>query len=296
MNNIKQAGLKGISFDEIKQLMESDSIYDDIIISDKFTPKPPFDMFPARIEGVLFAFCMQGDAYIHLGLDSYTINRGECLVIFPEQLIQAEKVSDDFNGLIFIFSMTYLSQLRIDIQRLLPLFVSVKNNPICQLSEEEGIALVDYFMMIKKKMKLKNHPDQLKIIQNILEAVFLEIGYIYRRNQGKRIKLSTRKEVLFNQFIHELTIHYKEERSVSYYANKLCITSKYLSSLVKEISDKTPAELIINCVMFESKTLLKSTDMSIQQVSDLLNFPNQSFFGKYFKRYAGISPSQYKQS
>jgi len=96
--------------------------------------------------------------------------------------------------------------------------------------------------------------------------------------------------------MHELTTHYKEERSVSFYADKLCISSKYLSSLVKEVSDKNPVEWITQCVIFESKTLLKSTDMSIQQISDLLNFPNQSFFGKYFKRYCGMSPLQYKQS
>ena len=293
---MKQTAPKGISFDEIKQLLESDFIYDDIIISDKFPAQTPFDLFPTRIEGVMFAFCMQGSVSIHIGHDEYKVNKNDCLIIFPEQIVSVDQISEDFKGLLFVFSITYLNQLRMDIKRLIPLFVSVKDNPVCQLNENEGIALVEYFAMLKKKINLTNHPDQLKIIQNILEALFLEIGYIYYKNREEGKKLSSRKETIFNQFMHELTTHYKEERSVSFYADKLCISSKYLSSLVKEVSDKTPVEMITQCVIFESKTLLKSTNMSIQQISDLLNFPNQSFFGKYFKRYCGMSPLQYKQS
>ncbi|KAA6344491.1 Arabinose operon regulatory protein [termite gut metagenome] len=71
---------------------------------------------------------------------------------------------------------------------------------------------------------------------------------------------------------------------MEFYANKLCITPKHLSKVIKESSDRSAIEWIDSYVMLEAKALLKSTNMTIQQISDELNFPSQTFFGKYFKR------------
>jgi len=81
---------------------------------------------------------------------------------------------------------------------------------------------------------------------------------------------------------------------VGFYARQLCITPKYLTTLIKRISGKSVSEWIDNYVILEAKTLLKYSNMSVQEIAYYLNFPNQSFFGSYFKRNAGMSPSQYK--
>jgi AraC-like DNA-binding protein len=88
--------------------------------------------------------------------------------------------------------------------------------------------------------------------------------------------------------------HYKRERKVGFYAEKLCITSKHLSQVVKEVSGRTASEIIEDYVITEIKALLISTNMTIQQISDYLNFPSQSVFGKYVKRITGVSPKRYK--
>jgi len=88
--------------------------------------------------------------------------------------------------------------------------------------------------------------------------------------------------------------HYKEERSLEFYADKLCLTCKYISKVIKETSGKTANDIIDEHVALEVKALLKSTNMTIDQISETLNFPSQSFFGKYFKRITGISPKEYK--
>jgi len=90
-------------------------------------------------------------------------------------------------------------------------------------------------------------------------------------------------------------MYYKKERSVSFYAGKLYVTPKYLSSLVKAVSGKTAGEWIAEIVVLESKVLLKSSSKSIQEISVELNFANQSFFGKYFKQHTGMSPYAYKK-
>ena len=94
----------------------------------------------------------------------------------------------------------------------------------------------------------------------------------------------------------EVADNYKKERSVSFYANKLCLTPKHLSGVVKEVSGKTAGEWIDRLVILEARAMLKTTEMSIQQIAEHLNFANQSFFGKYFKHYVGISPKEYRRS
>ena len=88
--------------------------------------------------------------------------------------------------------------------------------------------------------------------------------------------------------------HYKEQRAVGFYARELCITPKYLTTVIKRVSGRSASEWIDSYVILEAKTLLKYSDMSIQEIAYYLNFPNQSFFGSYFKRNAGLSPSRYK--
>ena len=87
----------------------------------------------------------------------------------------------------------------------------------------------------------------------------------------------------------------KQERSVNYYAKELFLTPKHLSSVVKEVSGKTAGEWIDNFVLFEAKSLLRSSQKNIQEIADELNFANQSFFGKYFKHYTGMSPKEYRR-
>lgn len=89
--------------------------------------------------------------------------------------------------------------------------------------------------------------------------------------------------------------HYKTERSVNFYANKLFLTAKYLSKVVQENSGKTATNWIDDYVILEAKALLNSSKLTIQQISDELNFPSQSFFGKYFKRKVGMSPKEYRK-
>lgn len=96
-------------------------------------------------------------------------------------------------------------------------------------------------------------------------------------------------------FLKQLQTHHKQERKLEFYADKLCLSAKYLSQTIKNSSGKTAGEWIDEYVMLEAKALLKSTNMTIQQISDELNFPSQSFFGKFFKRLAGLSPKAYRE-
>lgn len=142
---------------------------------------------------------------------------------------------------------------------------------------------------------MKEHVYRKEVMQSLLLALFYDICNIFRRHQpidgGKR----SRKEELFGLFMRVVMENYKQERSVGFYADKLCVTAKYLSLVVKDVSGKSAGDWIDEYVILEAKALLKSSNMTIQEIADVLNFANQSFFGKYFKHHTGVSPKEYRK-
>ncbi|WP_368125576.1 helix-turn-helix domain-containing protein, partial [Bacteroides stercoris] len=145
------------------------------------------------------------------------------------------------------------------------------------------------------KVKLKDNPYRKEITQGLLMALCYEIYDIYQGHAVKERTPKSRKEDLFERFIRYVYEFYKEERSVSFYADKMFLTPKHLSTVVKEVSGKTAGDWIDSLVILEAKAMLKSSEQSIQEIADELHFANQSFFGKYFKHHTGFSPKEYRK-
>ena len=99
----------------------------------------------------------------------------------------------------------------------------------------------------------------------------------------------------FQQFLKLMFKHSREEHSVSFYAGKMCITPQYLSAVLKELTGKTTNNWIDHSLILDAKILLKTPNMTVQQVSDMLNFSNQSTFGKFFKKHTGQSPAEFRK-
>ena len=95
-------------------------------------------------------------------------------------------------------------------------------------------------------------------------------------------------------FMQLLKEHYVSERNIGFYADKLCLSPKYLSQMVLAASGRHVKDWVRDYVILEAKALLRSRQYTVSQVSDMLNFPNQSFFGVYFKKAVGCSPSAYQ--
>ncbi|MDE6371203.1 MAG: helix-turn-helix domain-containing protein, partial [Duncaniella sp.] len=106
----------------------------------------------------------------------------------------------------------------------------------------------------------------------------------------------SRREELLTRFIELLETNFSSQRTVKFYADRLCVTPKHLSAVVKESSGKTASDWIDQRVILEAKQLLRSTGMNVQEISAALNFANQSFFGKYFKHLTGMSPRDYRSN
>ena len=267
------------------------TIDDDVILVDKPIVASTFQ-YPFRMDVTACFVCFRGKSEGFINLKPYTAN-SPCLVTFlPGHIVEFKSVTDDFTGLFIIFSSKFTENLVENASERLPLFLSVRDNPVIPLDEETLKRLTEYFDALKRLAQATDHPYRLEVVR-YLTLAFLYGASIdfYKITDNRKM---THQEMLVEKFLNLVRTHHKKQRELKFYAEKMMITPKYLSKVIRETSGRPANDWIDDHVALEAKALLKSTNMTIQQISDELNFPSQSFFGKYFKRVTGISPSEYK--
>jgi YesN/AraC family two-component response regulator len=267
-------------------------IDDDFIMVDSIHSVPLFD-FPYKAESTIVTICLAGTVKGTINLKDCSFSKNDFVVLLPGQIIQYTHISDDFSSLIAIMSKRFTDNLSLSIKDSALIFHHLKENPVISLNSEELSIMLEYYSILRKMTKMKQNPHRMEIIKLLAQAFFYATTDFYQYRQSETIQKS-RKEQLFDTFYDTLLIHYKESREVIFYANKLCITPKYFSVIIKEVTGKSAYEWINDYVILEAKSSLKITNKSIQEISNDLGFPNQSFFGKYFKHHTGVSPKEYR--
>ena len=279
-----------ILFDEWKKPQGFSSIENDIILFERhhidFVLNRPF-----KLDVVIVLACLRGTLKGSVNMKSYTSQSPCCILVQPNQILQQEYVSEDFDGLFIVFSQRFANILLSQIEDKFPLFFSSINNTVMPLESEHLNALKTYYRMMKKVIAAIQNPYRLEIAKHLTMSFFYSFGSWFRdlpeQDQSKQ-------GMIVRKFLKLVQTHCKEERGLNFYADKLCITPKHLSKVIKENSNMSAAAWIDNSVVLEAQAMLKSTNMTIQQIGDELNFPSQSFFGKFFKRVTGMSPKEYK--
>jgi AraC-like DNA-binding protein len=272
--------------------VEFHSIDQDIILLEKPIIFSTFE-YPFKVDVTAVIICLKGstEGYVN---QKYYKTEGPCLcTIISGQIMEYKSVSDDFEGLFIVMSSKFTDSLMPNAAERLPLFTSVRDNPITPLKGELAEGMIQYFDMIKRIIQKQDHPYRLEVVRYLTLAFFY--GACVEFHPFVDSKEKSHNEVLTNKFLNLVQLHHKQERGLEFYAEKLGLTPKHLSKVVKATGDKSANDLIDERVALEAKALLKSTNMTIQQISDELNFPSQSFFGKYFKRITGMSPKEYKR-
>ena len=152
-----------------------------------------------------------------------------------------------------------------------------------------------FFQMLKHIIISESNKFRYETAKHLTLAFFYGASSMYS-NKNKIDNLGKdRHDNLTDEFLNLVKKNYKQQRAMQFYADKLCISPKYLSSIIKSKTGVAANEWIDRHVILEAKALLKSTNMTISQISDYLEFPSQSFYGKYFKRVTGISPREYQK-
>jgi AraC-like DNA-binding protein len=272
-----------------------DSVDGDIFIFDDVSKIPLFD-YPTKMNVAIATLCLSGTVEIIVNLKRHDFSAPGLAIILPDQILQySRSVSEDFSALFVVMSKEFIESLLLTPQESLPVFFYLQNTPCTALTPGESELLLTYYSLLRTTIRAETTAYTKEIVRNLVRAFFYGIVMIFQRHEPPQKLHMHRKEKIFEQFSQLLRERCKERRSVSFYADKLCLTPKHLSSMVKEVSQKTAGEWIDESVILEAKVMLKSSSMSIQQVSDALSFPNQSFFGRYFKQHVGVSPREYRK-
>jgi AraC-like DNA-binding protein len=249
---------------------------------------------PVKLDAVVCIICIKGQMEGTINLKKFTAKAPCLFIVVADQILQCDYFSDDFSGLSIIMSKSFLEDAFVDIQVSMPLFRFVVDNPWVQLNEDELKSMIEYFFLLQRTIRGKENPNLSLTLKHLTLGFFYGTGYRFYAVPYESKK--TKKDILVEKFLTIVKENYRKERMIEFYSDKLFLTPKHLSRVIKERSGKSSGEWIEDHVMLEAKALLKSTDKTIQQISDELNFPSQSFFGKYFKRRAGISPKEYRKS
>ena len=238
--------------------------------------------------------CTGGRKELQINFADYTLTPGSLTFIYPNSMWRPLATSSDFEAHYFSIQGTSAKEWNafIDLDTVFSLSSYIAKHPHTQLSLDETLVMTQYLNLLKSRYEAN---AQAIIIRFILSAFTLELNRIFTaREKSDRSKISRQEDILW-KFLTLLKQYHKEERTVNFYADKMCISPKHLSSVIKQMSHKTAHEIIADFVTMTAKRLLKTTTMSIQEISDELNFANQSFFGKFFKQNTGQSPSAYRR-
>lgn len=238
--------------------------------------------------------CTGGRKELQINFADYTLTPGSLAFIYPNSMWRPLATSSDFEAHYFSIQGTSAKEWNafIDLDTVFSLSSYIAKHPHTQLSLDETQVMTQYLNLLKSRYEAN---AQAIIIRFILSAFTLELNRIFTaREKSDRSKISRQEDILW-KFLTLLKRYHKEERTVNFYADKMCISPKHLSSVIKQMSHKTAHEIIADFVTMTAKRLLKTTTMSIQEISDELNFANQSFFGKFFKQNTGQSPSAYRR-
>ena len=250
---------------------------------------------PQRLNFILMALCRKGKATYSIDTREQTVLPGDLFFISERHIIDNFEASDDFDCLCIMLSTQFYHGFVQNVKNVSSLLLFSMNNPVVSLTKQEIQTYENFFMVIRENIADENHHYRKELVQALLLAMFYDMsGVIYRIEQSSAKKQS-RSDVIFARFIALLQENFRKERRVGWYASQLEITAKYLSEVVKNVSKRTPNEWIDSYVVLEIRVLLKNSPKSIKEITEELNFPNQSFLGKYFKEHVGVSPSEYRK-
>lgn len=243
-----------------------------------------------KLPHTVIGLCVKGECSFRLNMQDYNITSPAINMFMPGQIIENVTYSPDFQGHAIVVSKRFVDMLNIPGWQ--QHYMTLYNSPVNPTTEEFMTYVRFFFIMMHKAAQDTENPYRMQVIENLIRVFYY--GAMGRFNNENK-ESTTYKNGLVEKFIELVEEHYRQERLIGFYANKLCITPKYLSKLVKEHTGRSAGEWIENHVILDARAMLHSSDMTIQQIATALNFPNQSFFGKYFKRATGISPKHYRQ-
>ena len=251
---------------------------------------------PCELEGVGIVLCYQGDFVFSLNGKKTVARKGEILFLPEGGSFRVVHQSDDLQVRFLFYRIEPIRKLLGNEVVAMSLYNRMTPEPHHLWVTGEEKELERYIELLDTTLEDTSNPYTIYEQKLLLLSLTHRLCAIYSRRFQPLGETMERKHEVFIQLIKLIEEHYTEQRSVEFYADKLCLTPKYLSALSKEVCGYTVQELVFKSVIRKAISLLKNTQKSAQEISNELNFPNPSYFGTFFKKQTGLSPQQYRNS
>ena len=249
---------------------------------------------PSKVPGYMFLLCFQGTCSITVHLTQYTMKKGTLLILLPDLYFQVLEQSDDCK---FIFAgfATELVRSSSLFSKSIEYTPFIFEKPVLQLDKKAFDLMYSYLRIIIKAKNISNNIVTQEQAALTFTQLILGLGNLIKNGKSVNQQYNRNQEIV-KELVRTVVMNYHTERNVSFYADKMHLSPQHLSTTIKKITGKTLTDIISSFIINDAKAKLKSTEMTIQEIAYSLNFPDISFFGKYFKRYTGMSPKQYRNT
>lgn len=246
---------------------------------------------PYRLTEGRVVYFRAGTLRLRINLRELEFKAGDFLVVSPGTVFEFLYISSDLDLAMLAFSNSLMESWQKE--ELLQVYLQGRLFLHLSLTEQESQRMEQIFALLWEVVHDRPFPKE--SVQSLISLVFHQMdGFRGREWEAGKQKRSRQEEV-FNRFLELVNKYAVHERSCAFYADRLCLTSRYLSTLVRQASGRTVMDWVNEAVMQEAKLMLCHTDKLVYQIADELNFPNASFFCKYFRRMTGITPKDYRE-
>lgn len=256
-----------------------------------------FTQYPVKLSFTVVIIVFSGSMHYRINLEELWAYSNDLITVQKGAIGEFLHSSPDLQVAVIafnneLFHMNDHPEVAMKMQQML------YENPVKHFSGESLKEIRMVYELMKKKIIETDNPFRKEILQGYVRALMYTILHklLETLQQVPAYIQNNRQHEIYMQFIREVQRNYQKERSVAYYADRLCITPKYLSQTVLKASGRLAGEWISEYVILEAKALIKSHCYTIQQISEMLHFPNPSFFGRYFKKKVGCTPKAYQKN
>ena len=244
--------------------------------------------------GIVICLQLKGETETVINGKVLHISPPSVILLPPNEMIETRKNSPDMKRLSVIASfdliLEYPTPLDTDILNI------ARQSPVVKVTDGMMERLAGIYALLETEYACSGNDFRREICKSLFYVLLLEIYDEYKKSAGRRTASGMKQEKLSDDFFLLLAQWYKKERKVGFYAYKLHRTPKYLSTAIKKITGRSVTEWINEAVIAETKVLLKTTDMTVAEISEEMVFPNPSAFVQFFKAHTGLTPHKYRTS
>ena len=256
---------------------------------------------PYRFDGLMVFYCMSGNVKMSVNLSEVELSAGMIYINVPGNIIRLNEMSDrsacEPRYLCMALSKEFFQSLNVEVCKLFNEGISMLERPCVKLTDKDhelaGNLICYIISLLKSEVSYKREA----VLAALSSLFYILMGaWTSEEPDNKPDAVSSRSKVIFDKFMRLVMEYHTQHRNVGFYAEKLCLTPKYLSKIIKTATGRSAPEWIDSYVILEAKNLLKHSGTPIKEIVFKLNFPNQSVFYKFFKAHTGMTPTEYRNS